>query len=121
MITAPTIIDALAQHHCDGTERQRLAFDFNGLADARMGNVFVRDPPHGSRRHVTFAFGPISGVGCHVIEQLLECRLALGGIMRPHLTVGAELNSRHFVSSVERRLDDLAIELLGCAVGKIPD
>ena len=98
---APAVGDGLAQTHGHRPQRQRLAFDLDGLADPGSIYEFVCDAPHALGRHVADRFRPFGGIRPHVENQLVERRHAIEFALRQNLRVRANLDGHHAPRSFE--------------------
>ena len=121
VVAAPAVVDALSEQDGNRPERQRLAFDLDGLADAGVGDIFVGNAPDGLRRHLAFGFGPLRRVLRDQVQHELEGRFRRHSLMVPARVVGPEFVAVDLVGAFHGGVADFGVVGLGRAVGGIPD
>ncbi len=104
LVTAPAVIDRLAQGDGDGTEGQHHAVDLDRLADTGLVGEFIGDAANGCRRHVTDRRRPFGRIRRHVRGELAERGFAGKRAAGDLFAVGTQLDRRSGEAAFQRRL-----------------
>ena len=110
LVAAPAVVDRLAEGDGDRPERQRHAFDLDGLADTGVRQELVGDAADGGGRHVADLRRPFRRIALHVVDQMREGRTDRDRLVRDGVLIGADLDAVDRERAFERRIDVRRVE-----------